>query len=418
MDEQNKRTEEQNKRAPVSAEQLRGADGLHQRGPATPNKPRSERSIDRVDQAERARQAATPQSETANLPDITQVGQIIRERFSNFTRQLPREVPRRAAESAAPRTPVSSVTRERIAVLVAALGDPSHVMHQQAVQELVTIGDAAVPALNEALNPRRSWLTNYRAAEALGQIGDGRATGPLIEALRNANSNVRWGAVRALAAIGDARALLELRRVAREDQGKTSWGEPVAGAAQSAIEQMRAQNVLLRGAELVQTAIACVLMLVALILAWSIITSLRTELRTVGRETSTPFTRAQALAQGAAEGTAGPAAAAGVTAAPETPEPTAAPTATAQPQITGKVRSTANVRASPSISDGTRVGIVNAGDDVIFVASTPDRSWYKVRLGQQTANGSRIDSADGTGWVSSSLLSAPSGDVPVEQLNP
>lgn len=417
MDEQNKRTEEQNKHTPVSAEQPRVADGARQRVQAPPNTPRAERSVDRIDRAERARQAATPQSETANLPDITQVGQIIRERFSSFTRQLPRQAPRRTAEPAAPRAPVSNVTRERIAVLVAALGDPEHAMHQQAVQELVTIGDAAVPALNEALNPRRSWLTNYRAAEALGQIGDGRATGPLIEALRNSNSNVRWGAVRALAAIGDARALLELRRVVREDQGKTTWGEPVAGAAQSAIEQMRAQNVLLRGAELVQTAIACVLMLVALILAWSVITSLRTELRTIGNEPITPITRAEALAQGGAQGTANPLAAADVTAVPETPEPTAGPTTTAQPQVTGKVRSTANVRASPSVSDGTRIGVVNAGDDVIFIASTPDRSWYKVRLGQQTANGSRIDSADGTGWVSSSLLSPPGGDVPVEQPN-
>jgi hypothetical protein len=380
-----------------------------------------ERPVERVARAERERQAANAR-ESGGLPDMTQVGQIIRARFSSITRQWPRQRPpdvaRRPAEQAAPRTSVSTATRERIAVLVAALGDPAHAMHQQAVQELVTIGDAAVPALNEALNPRRSWLTNYRAAEALGQIGDGRATGPLIEALHNPNSNVRWGAVRALAAIGDARALLELRRVAREDQGKTSWGEPVAGAAQSAIEQMRAQNVLLRGAELVQTAIACVLMLVALILAWSVVTSLRAELQTFGHETITPITRSQALAQANAEGTAVPAVAGEATAAPATPEPTAAPTATAQPQVTGKVRSTANVRASPSVSGGERIGIVNAGDDVIFVATTPDRSWYKVRLGQQTANGSRIDSADGTGWVSSSLLSAPDGNVPVEQPNP
>ncbi|HEU5014765.1 MAG TPA: SH3 domain-containing protein [Roseiflexaceae bacterium] len=411
MDEHNERTEEQKDNAPADAAQSRAQ-------PQRSNGQRAERPVERVARAERERQAAASARETTNLPDITQVGQIIRERFSHITRQFPREVPRRPAEPAAPRTPVSNVTRDRIAVLIAALGDPAHAMHQQAVQELVTIGDAAVPALNEALNPRRSWLTNYRAAEALGQIGDGRATGPLIEALRNSNSNVRWGAVRALAAIGDARALFELRRVAHEDQGKTSWGEPVAGAAQSAIEQMRSQNVLLRGAELVQTAIACVLMLVALILAWSVVTSLRTELRTIGHETITPITRSQALAQANTNGTAAPAAGADATAAPETPEPTAAPTATAQPQLTGKVRSTANVRASPSISDGERVGIVNAGDDVIFVATTPDRSWYKVKLGQQTANGSRIDSTDGTGWVSSSLLSAPSGSVPVEQTSP
>ena len=29
-----------------------------------------------------------------------------------------------------------------------------------------------MPALNEALSANRPWLTSYRAAEALGQIGD------------------------------------------------------------------------------------------------------------------------------------------------------------------------------------------------------------------------------------------------------
>ena len=66
--------------------------------------------------------------------------------------------------------------------------------HRNTVDPRITI---VVPALNEALNPHRPWLSAYRAAEALGQIGDGRAAGPLLDALRHPNSNVRWSAVRA-----------------------------------------------------------------------------------------------------------------------------------------------------------------------------------------------------------------------------
>src|SRR5262249_32248739 len=173
--------------------------------------------------------------------------------------------------------------RERVSALLAALGDPSHPLHQRAVDDLVTIGPAAVPQLCDALSPQRPWLTAYRAAEALGRIGDGRAAGPLLDAPRHSNSNVRWSAVRALDSVGDARALLELRRVARNDQGKTSWGESVGGAAQSVLDQMQSRNVLLRGADLIKTAVACVFMLVALILAWTFVTALRDELRQIGR---------------------------------------------------------------------------------------------------------------------------------------
>ncbi|GAB4206299.1 MAG: HEAT repeat domain-containing protein [Roseiflexaceae bacterium] len=346
----------------------------------------------------------------------TQVGQVMRAP-AQVTRELPAQTPAqqpqpRRAQAAAATT--NAALRERLTALIAALGDPEHPLHQQAVQELVAVGDAAVPALNESLNPRRPWLTAYRATEALGQIGDGRATGPLIEALRHPNSNVRWGAVRALAAIGDARALLDLRRVARDDRGKTSWGEPVAGAAQSALDQMRSQNVLLRGAELIKTAIACVLMLVSLIFAWSVVTSLRTELNSIGRVAVTPMPLA------AVSGTPGTTTEAGgstagatdATALP-TEQPTAAPTATPA-LVVGTVLGTANVRNLPSTNGGTRIGTVNSGDEIIFLAATSDGGWYRIRLGERRAQNSQIGSSDGTGWVSATLLSPPTGQLPIE----
>ena len=336
----------------------------------------------------------------------TQVGQVLQS-LSKATRQLTTPAPapsKRVVAQAA-----SMALRERIASLIAALGDPSHPLHHQAVDDLMAIGPPAVPALNDALSPNRPWLTAYRAAEALGQIGDGRAAGPLLEALRHPNSNVRWSAVRALAVVGDARALLELRRVARDDQGKTSWGESVGGAAQSVLDQMQSRNMLLRGADLIKTAVACVLMLVALILAWSVVNTLRAELRQVGREIvsadvaeqiATPaptLESVEALVQETA-----------------VPEPTIPPTAAPSDVITGTVLVTGNVRALPT-RNGARIGCITQNDEVIFLAATPDRNWYRVRLGERYATSSQINSDDGTGWVNQSLLSEPEGDLPVEQ---
>ena len=336
----------------------------------------------------------------------TQVGQVL-QTLSKATRQLTTPAPtpnKRAVAQAA-----STALRERIASLIAALGDPSHPLHHQAVDDLVAIGAPAVPALNDALNPNRPWLTAYRAAEALGQIGDGRAAGPLLEALHHPNSNVRWSAVRALAVVGDARALLELRRVARDDQGKTSWGESVGGAAQSVLDQMQSRNMLLRGADLIKTAVACVLMLVALILAWSVVNTLRAELRQVGREV---------VSANVAEQIATPAPTlesdAVLLEETATPEPTATPAVVPSDVITGTVLVTGNVRALPT-RNGARIGGVTQNDEVIFLAATPDRNWYKVQLGERHATSSQINSDDGSGWVNESLLSEPQGDLPIEQ---
>ncbi|KPV52837.1 PBS lyase, partial [Kouleothrix aurantiaca] len=237
--------------------------------------------------------------------------------------------------------------------------------------------------------------------------GDGHAAGPLLEALRHPNSNVRWSAVRALAVVGDARALIELRRVARDDRGKTSWGESVAGAARSALNEMQSQNMLRRGADLIKTAVACVLMLVALIVAWKMLGDLRTQLREVGFEPVAPAVLAA------------PAPTADTSAAlPEAATPGASttplPTATAEALITGTVRAAANVRALPQVSGGEVIGRISQGDQVVFLGVTADGQWYHIRLGEKSASSSQITSANGEGWVNRSLLSQPEGTVPVE----
>jgi hypothetical protein len=352
--------------------------------------------------------------EQPNGDDATQVGQVL-QGLAKVTRQLPTVNPPVARRTDARAAQLA--TRERIATLIMALGDPSNPQHQQAVDALVALGESAVPALNEALSPNRPWLTSYRAAEALGQIGDGRAAGPLLEALRHPNSNVRWSAVRALSVVGDARALLDLRRVAREDRGKTSWGESVAGAAQSALNQMQSQNMLLRGADLIKTAVACVLMLVALIIAWEVVGNLRSEVRQVGHEpvdlsiiaplVPTALLPTADLSQPLAQ------------VQPQTTSVTTpVPTLEATNALTGTVRATGNVRALPIQNQKNVIGGVTEGDEIVFLARTPDSQWYRVRLGERHANGSKINNPDDseTGWVRQSLLSQPREDVPVEQV--
>jgi hypothetical protein len=302
--------------------------------------------------------------------------------------------------------------RQRIVMLVGALGDPGHPLHARAVDDLVAIGESAVPSLIEALRTHEPWLIAYRATEALGQIGDGRAAGPLVEALRHPNSNVRWGAVRALATVGDARALLELRRVARTDRGKTSWGESVGDTARVVLDQMQSRTLLARVAELVKTAIACVLMLVSLIFAWSVLTELRSELSQVGRVEPAPVIIAPPVRTTAPQAVITLPTPALSSTAPPTPPPTASIPA-ASSDLTGVVVTSGNVRATPARLPENVIGSVAAGDTLIFLGVTPDGAWYRVRLGSPTAASSQIRSVDGSGWVSASLVTAPER-VPVE----
>lgn len=349
----------------------------------------------------------------------TRVGQVVQS-LARATRQI--VVPNRETPSIA-----GHAQRERIAVLVFALGDAHHPLHHRAVQDLVAIGAPAVGPLSESLRPERPWLAAYRATEALGQIGDGRAAGALLEALRHPNSNVRWGAIQALMIVGDARTLVELRRVASHDRGKTSWGESVSSAAQSALNQMQERNILLRGADLLKTAAACVLMLVSLILAVSVVGTLQTELDAFGAVdadlSNEPLVRTVApLRQSSgSDPLTLPTALPTPAATPESavvPLPAETPTPLAalpDGSITGVVLAGGNVRAFPVVAADNIIGSINAGDQIIFLAATADRFWFRIQLGELRAESSRIDSLDGSGWVSRSLLSEPEGALPVEQ---
>jgi hypothetical protein len=353
-----------------------------------------------------------PGQRTVDQRAATQVGQIVQSLGALQERlNMPRPRSRRAPRH------YTAASREQIASLISALGDPQHPDHARAVDTLVDIGPAAVPLLTDALDQRLPWLTSYRAAEALGYIGDGSATGDLIQALRHPNTNVRWSAIRALAQIGDLRAVLALRQMAHDDHGRTSWGESLSGTAQSALDQLRARSMWNQGIELVKTAITSVLMILALVLAVSVVTNLRDELQRISNpDPAASFQPALPAPQAPAAPVEpeAPIAATPPTATPE-PEPTI-PQNTPTPDLanapTGTALQGSNVRPSPS-TENEPIGQLSLGDQVIFRGVSPDGEWYLIQLGENYSDISRIDDPDGTGWVNSALLSAPAADLPV-----
>ncbi len=71
---------------------------------------------------------------------------------------------------------------------------------ETAQAELIQVGRPAVPALIEALKDKEK-TGRWRAAEALGDIGDDRAVEPLIAGLKDEEPWVRWWAANALGKI-------------------------------------------------------------------------------------------------------------------------------------------------------------------------------------------------------------------------
>lgn len=292
------------------------------------------------------------------------------------------------------------VSQDRLRDLINALGDPNHPLHSQAVNDLVDIGEPAVNALSSALSPNYPWLTSYRAAEALAQIGDGRASGALINALRHPNSNVRWSVVRALSEVGDTRTLLALRRVVHEDHGKTSWGESVADTAQLALDRLQSRSALLRFSEPIKTALVFVAMLAVLAFAGNRVQALREDLGNTQSNVPAPVVSGggNLAATATSEPEESP--------TPEAVTPTPSVVAAAD-EIVGTVKASGNVRNGPN-REARRIGQVAVGDEVVFLARSG--TWYRVRLGEDVSNGSEI--TGGEGWVSEILVNVPAASVP------
>jgi hypothetical protein len=297
---------------------------------------------------------------------------------------------------------------DRCLMLVQALGDPDNPAHIHAAEELVALGPVALPALIPALNPDGPWLTAYRAAEVLGEIGDRRAAPALVDALNHPNSNVRWSVVRALSAVGNTRALFALRRLAREDRSKTSWGESVAGVAQSAIDQMQGSNMMVKTMELVKTAISIVVFLLALVVAWNVFERVRGEMTVVGVQPVATVENGETATDAENPAPAEP--------VPADATATIAPTQPSLGDVVGIVLKPGNVRAQPAIQPNNVIGQVEVDDQIVYLATTPDRSWFKIRLGDNRSAGSSIDAPDGIGWVSKTLVDPPTVGLPIEDM--
>lgn len=302
-------------------------------------------------------------------------------------------------------TPIatSGVVYDRCVTLVQSLGDPDSPAHINAPEELVSLGTAALPALFSALSPEGPWLIAYRAAEILGEIGDRRAAQPLINALSHPNSNVRWSVVRSLSVVGNTRALFALRKIARDDRSKTTWGESIAGVAQSAIDQMQGSNLFVKAMDILKTAVSTVILLLALVFAWNVFERVRNEVSTIGiQATATATTTSDGVINPVSEVT-----------------PTVVdvvPTSSIAQIVTGVVVNPGNVRSQPAIQTNNVIGQIVEGDEIIYLATTPDRTWFKIKLGAERAATSSISSSDGTGWVNQSLVGASNSTLPIEDI--
>ena len=155
-----------------------------------------------------------------------------------------------------------------------ALGDPDAGVRQQATIALSKLGAPALDALVAALRDPDKDVRQF-AAKALGQVGDPRgaaglvialrdihldvrsqaafalsrigapAVETLVNALQDADPNVRANAARILGQIGDARALPALERVAQSDRGTariTGSLVNVAEAARQAVERIKSKK--------------------------------------------------------------------------------------------------------------------------------------------------------------------------------
>ncbi len=109
-----------------------------------------------------------------------------------------------------------SGNEEYIPTLISAMRDPEKAVRGQAVQSLARIGKPAgryvLPLLHD-----KDWRVRYRAAEALGLIGDPGAVNPLILTLPDERDHVRYMAAKSLGLIRDPSAREPLEKCLADD---------------------------------------------------------------------------------------------------------------------------------------------------------------------------------------------------------
>lgn len=129
---------------------------------------------------------------------------------------------------------------DAVSALIPLLQDKVKAVREEVSSALAAIGDAAMPALLEAL-AHQEWLVRLHAVESLGKSKSPQAVEPLLAVVFNdPDTAVREDAVRALGDIGDARAVEFLYTAMKEPRLRT-----VAVEALGRIGDRRAVPVLL-----------------------------------------------------------------------------------------------------------------------------------------------------------------------------
>ena len=107
--------------------------------------------------------------------------------------------------------------------LIKSCGEGNGLAQQEARLALENIGEAAVEPIIQALLHSENSVIRWRAAEALGHMGDLRAIEPLIQALVDKDTSVQWRAIEALAGIGEP-AIESLVFATEDENVEIRWG--------------------------------------------------------------------------------------------------------------------------------------------------------------------------------------------------
>jgi HEAT repeat protein len=105
----------------------------------------------------------------------------------------------------------------------------------EAIWALQRIGEPAVEPLIQALKDKDK-VIRFGAADALGRIGDARAVEPLIQALKDEDYTVRAWAALNLGRIGDAKAVEPLTEALKDEN------DNVRHYAAEALEKLKAKK--------------------------------------------------------------------------------------------------------------------------------------------------------------------------------
>jgi hypothetical protein len=144
----------------------------------------------------------------------------------------------------------SDLPDDPVPALIDALGAGDIATRWKAAWALGHVGDSrAVEPLIEALNFSRGFVVgeseftlNMVSAWALGRIGDFRAVDPLVQALDNQCTDFAWIAAWALGEIGDSRAIQPLVKALNREDFECMWSP---GATTTDIRAQEVENAIL-----------------------------------------------------------------------------------------------------------------------------------------------------------------------------